>query len=33
MILGCKDEVQSPTKARNEERTPTNAELDEFSTK
>ena len=31
MILGPKDEAQSPSKARNEERTQRNVELDEFS--
>ena len=31
MILGLKDEVQSPIKTRNEERTQRNVELDEFS--
>jgi len=33
MILGPKDEAQSPSKARNEERTQRNVELDEFSIK
>ena len=33
MILGPKDEVQSPSKIRSEETTQTNVELDEFSMK